>query len=95
MIKNKSNIYNNVTVKLDNNEFEKCKFTNCTLEYSGDGPVSLSNCTFEAVKWVFTGSAQNTLQFMHALYHGMGEGGKKLIEQTFENIKRKNKQHNL
>jgi hypothetical protein len=91
MIRNVNNTYENVKVKLDNSEFKECKFINCVMEYSGTGPVSLSGCSFENVNWVFTGPAQNTLQFLHGIYHGMGEGGKKLIEQTFENIKKPSK----
>jgi hypothetical protein len=89
MIRNLNNVYRNVTVKLDNSEFIDCSFTDCIMEYSGIGPVSMSHCEFKNVQWVFTGPAQNTLQFMHAMYHGMGDGGKQLIEQTFEKIKKK------
>jgi len=88
MINNINNKYENVTVKLDNNDFKDCQFINCVMEFGGTGPVSLSGCSFSKSKWVFSGSAQNTLQFLTAMYHGMGEGGKKLIEQTFENIKK-------
>ena len=88
MIRNINNKYENVTVKIDNNEFIDCKFVNCVMEFSGTGPVSLSGCSFLKVNWVFSGSAQITLQFLTAVYHGMGEHGKKLIEQTFENIKK-------
>jgi len=75
------------TVTLDNNNFNKCKFRNCIIQYGGAGPVGLSNCEFSNVKWVFHGAANNTLNFMQAMYTGMGEGGKQIIEQTFENIK--------
>jgi hypothetical protein len=88
MNRNIGNTYQNVTVKLDNNEFTDCKFFNCLMEYSGLGPASIYGCQFVDVQWVFAGPAQNTLQFMHAVYHGMGDGGRKLIEQTFENIKK-------
>ena len=90
MIKNFKNKYKNVPVKLDNNEFVECEFIGCTMEYTGLGPVSLSGCTFENVKWVFSGPAQNTLQFLGAIYNGMGEGGKKLVEHIFEQIKNQN-----
>ena len=88
MIKNIKNKYENVTVKLDNNEFIDCQFVNCALKFSGTSPVSLSGCSFANVTWVFSGPAQNTLQFVTEMYHGMGDQGKKIIEQTFENIKK-------
>jgi hypothetical protein len=48
----------------------------------------MANCRFENVSWVFEGPAANTLAFLQALYHGMGEGGRKLVDDTFENIRR-------
>ncbi|MBU4234465.1 MAG: pentapeptide repeat-containing protein [Desulfobacterales bacterium] len=88
MIKNLRNTYENITVQLENSEFIECRFINCTLMYSGLGPVSMQGCSFNKVNWVFTGPAQNTLQFMRAIYQGAGEGGKQLIEKTFENIRK-------
>ncbi len=88
MTKNIKNQYKRTTVKLDNNEFLQCSFDECTLQYSGTGPVSLVGCTFNKVQWTFDGAAQETLQFLRALYHGMGEGGRKLVEATFDNIRR-------
>jgi len=87
MIKNKSNTYSGVRVILDNQSYEKCIFTNCTIEYGGTGPISLEGCSFNSCQWVFTGHAQNTLNFMQVMYHQMGEFGKSMIEATFENIK--------
>ncbi len=89
MIKNINNTYKNVTVKLDLNEFIDCTFENCTMEYEGKGQISMIGCSFKNVNWIFSGAAQNTLQFMHSIYHGMGDGGKEIIEKTFENIKKK------
>lgn len=87
MIKNVENEYKNVRVILDNNEFIKCRFEGCVLEFSGLGPVSLVECGFSNVSWVFSGPAQNTLQFLKGVYHGMGEGGRSLVETTFENLR--------
>lgn len=74
-------------MKLDNNSYTSCKFINCVMEYGGSGPVELNNCEFTNVQWVFSGSAQNTLNFLSAMYQGMGEGGKQIVEATFENIR--------
>jgi hypothetical protein len=91
MIKNIRNQYKNISVPLDNNEFVECQFEGCTMEFSGLGPVSMVGCKFTNVRWVFLGAAQNTLNFLHGLYHGMGDGGRLLVESTFDNIRRPTK----
>jgi hypothetical protein len=50
--------------------------------------VALENCTFDNVTWSFSGPAANTVNFLRALYHGAGEGGKKLVEDTLQNIRK-------
>lgn len=87
MITNINNTYTNTEVLLDNATFKSCVFKNCTLVYSGTGPVSLIDCVFERPSWRFTGAADNTLKFLRALYHGMGDTGKQLVENTFEQIR--------
>lgn len=75
-------------IELDGNEFIRCRFENATLVFSARAPVSMVDCVFgKNVAWTFEGSATLTLGFLHALYHGTGEGGKKLIEDTFERIR--------
>jgi hypothetical protein len=91
MIKNINNTYVQTQVRLDSNEFIDCSFDRCTLEFSGTGPVSLLGCNFNEVNWVFSGPAQNTLAFLYGVYHGMGEGGRALVEATFENIRKPQK----
>ena len=58
------------------------------MAYSGTGDVTLEKCTFDHVKWEFFGPAQGTLNFLRNIYHGMGPGGKILVESTFDNIRR-------
>ncbi|MFK5883029.1 MAG: hypothetical protein QM489_01665 [Candidatus Izemoplasma sp.] len=89
MIKNISNTYKGGRVILDNNGFTKCIFIDCQLVFSGNGPVELNNCSFTNVKWVFSGPAENTLKFLKAMYSGMGQGGKQVVETTFNNIMEK------
>lgn len=89
MVKFTNNKYQNSTVKIDNIHFIGCEFINCTLEYTGVGLVGIEGCTFDNVKWLFTGPARNTIDFMRALYHGMGEPGKQVIDKTFDAIKQK------
>lgn len=88
MTKNIRNTYKNCTVQLDNNEFVECTFDHCKLIYSGLGPVSLVSCHFTNVGWDFAGPARNTIEFLRGLYHGMGEGGRQLVERTFEDIRK-------
>ncbi len=88
MIRNIKKNYDNVTVKLDNGKFVRCKFKNCRLRFGGTGPVSLIECEFSGVSWEFTGPAQNTMTFLRGVYHGIGEGGKKLVEATFDEIRK-------
>ena len=88
MIKNIKNTYVGTKVRLDNNDFTECSFTNCILEFAGEGPVSLNKCSFANCQWAFVGPAQTTMQFLQSMYHGMGDGGRAIVEGTFENIKR-------
>ncbi len=81
--------FKNEKMRLDGNTFINCQFENCVIEYGGGPPPDMSGCRFTGVQWSFTEAALNTVQFMQALYHGMGEGGQQLIEQTFENIRKK------
>ena len=80
-------LFENVDVPLDNAGFENCRFENCTMVYSGHGPVSFSGCVFANVRWVLTGPAQNTMFFLRGLYHGAGDAGRQLVENTFEMIR--------
>jgi len=74
-------------IRLDGNEFVECQFKNCTVTYGG-GPIpKLAGCSFVDIRLSFAEAALNTLAFMTILCQGFGEGGKQLIEQTFENIR--------
>ena len=86
MTTNISNRYDGGKVVLDNNSFTNCSFSNCELEFSGKGPVGMTGCEFNNVRWVFSGPAENTLNFLSAMYNGMGEGGKQVVEATFADV---------
>lgn len=88
-MKIKDQTFKNETIDIDFNHFSNCKFDGCTLVYHGHGLIGLDGCSFNAVKWTFADAAANTLQFMQGIYHGAGEGGKELIETTFNNIRKK------
>lgn len=75
-------------VELDGNAYGGCRFQRCELVFSATAPVSLENCRFDQCTWTFEGPAALTIDFMTGLYHGMGEGGRKLIDDTIEAIMR-------
>jgi hypothetical protein len=71
----------------DGKSYNGCQFTRCTIVYSG-GDTSFVNCNFDTCNWIFHGAAGKTVAFMKALYHGMGQSGKLLVEQTFAEIRK-------
>ena len=74
-------------VLLDGNEFIDCVFDKCHLEYSGVMGCGLRGNNFNECTWGFVGPAMNTVNFMSAVYHGIGGEGKTLIENTFAAIR--------
>jgi hypothetical protein len=86
MAKHSKKAFKNTTVSLDGNEFEKCVFDSCTLEYDGSQAVALTGSTMSNCTWAFKGSAANAVQFMSALYQS-GAQGALLVEATFNQIR--------
>lgn len=86
MAKHSKKAFKNTTVSLDGNEFEKCVFDGCTLEYDGSQAVALTGSTMSNCTWAFKGSAANAVQFMSALYQS-GAQGALLVEATFNQIR--------
>ena len=80
--------FTNVIVELDDHEFIGCHFEDCELVYTGGLPPVLYGCSFIRPRWTFAGAAENTVRFMADLYGTCGEQGRRLIEETFENIRR-------
>jgi hypothetical protein len=81
--------FNGQDITLDNNTFTGCTFRNCRVVFRATGPIALSANSFkENVKWVFDGPAATTIVFLTELYKSGGEGGRQLVENTFENIRR-------
>jgi len=59
-------IFESISIPVDNRRFEKCTFVNCVIVYRG-GPVEVSNCRFEGVtKWEFLDCAATTVLAMKA-----------------------------
>lgn len=80
--------FQNERVILDGRKFVHCTFTGCTLVYTGTDSLGLDGCTMNSCRWSFEGPAGNTLEFMRAIYHHLGDAGRQIVETTFENIRR-------
>jgi hypothetical protein len=77
----------NKRIVLDGNTYTGCTFRNCYLVFRATEPCTLSVCGFYDCKWVFEGPAQSTIDFLTSVYHEMGEGGRNLVEATFQNVR--------
>lgn len=81
-------VFSGGRVQLDGNQFVDCHFEGVSLVFAGTAPVHFNGCHFVNVRWEFDGPAVLTLSFLAALYRGLGEGGRHLVEQIFEEIRR-------
>jgi hypothetical protein len=72
---------------VDGNKYSHCRFDRCQIVYCGGELPHIVGCTFDACVWHFEDAAQRTLQFMNQLYHGTGDEGRKLIEETLELVR--------
>lgn len=84
----KNQTFENELITLDLHFYENCKFVNCKMIYSGFSDVMLVNNEFHSCEWHFSGPASNTLDFLKLFYNKMGEPGKKIVEITFDNIRK-------
>lgn len=75
------------SVQVDDTLFIKCRFTQSKIIFEGTGPVSFDGCTFDRCDWVFDGPAEHALLYLTTLYHGLGDGGRELVEGIFESIR--------
>ena len=76
------------TIVVDDNQYYGCSFTKCRIVCRGQGAVDLVDCFFKEPYWGVEDAAANTLKYLMALYHGAGEAGVKLVEATFQNIRK-------
>ena len=58
-------------IHIDEDEFTNCTFVNCRIIFTGKGPTRFTNCRFDECQWVFDGPAENTIQYLAALYTGL------------------------
>jgi hypothetical protein len=75
-------------VVLDGDTFIGCSFLECRLVFYSSKPCYLAGCTFDQVAWRVYGSAAETFNFLARLYHSGGEEGRRLVEDTFDSIRR-------
>lgn len=80
--------FENTQVQLADSKFINCTFNNCTIIFNGNSNFSFVGCGFSNCKWIFDGQAAETLLFLKALYNGLGDGGKKIVNEIFEDIKK-------
>lgn len=70
-------------IELGDIEYINCRFVNCRMTYSGGG-ISLNGCSFAGDQFSFSNDAATALAFLSYAYQ---HGGKKMIEETFNNIR--------
>ena len=76
-------------VVLDDDEFFECTFTRCRVVYRGGEKAYLVGCRFEdGCSFHLEGAAVRTLAFLRAMYHNMGPAGLRLVENTFNEVRR-------
>jgi len=77
----------NTTDVIDSNHYERCRFEGCILVYRGGELPYINGCQFDNCSWQFHDAADRTLSLLHQFYHGMGEGGVKMVEATFAQLR--------
>ncbi len=82
--------FQDTTEILDGNQYIECTFNNCQIIYRGGAIPSIQGCQFNDCRWNFEEAAERTLQFMRAIYHGMGANGPQMIESAIDAIRKPN-----
>lgn len=82
----KDRVFENERWEVDGLTFEHCTFRRCKIVFSATEPVAFKECTFIECEWVFHGPAATTLDYVAALSHGLGAGGRELVEGIFQSI---------
>lgn len=75
-------------ILLDGESYDRCTFDKCVVVYRGGQLASLVNCSFNDCRFELEDAAQRTLEFLNAIYHGFGDVGMRLVEETFNSIRR-------
>jgi hypothetical protein len=80
-------LFTDEDIRIDENVYTSCIFRNCRIIFTGKGPAQFSNCKFDQCQWVFDDAAEQTIQYLAALYTGLGPGGEDLVEGIFDSIR--------
>jgi len=64
--------------------YDKCKFVQCTLIFTGTGPIQFNECVLDNCRWGFGGPAANTLSFLKMSYVN---GNKEMVENVLREIR--------
>ena len=83
-MKQTGKVYREKSLSLDGKHFEDCLFDRCRLDYAGDIPPVLTNCSFENCEFSFSGKAAYTLAFLCGMHSG---GFSAIVERTFQGIR--------
>jgi hypothetical protein len=86
MAQNSGTTFNDSIEVLDGNVYDRCVFNRCRIVYSGGALPMLNSCQFNDCTWTLGEAAERTLIFLRLLYHGMGPGGKALVDETLKNL---------
>lgn len=80
--------YRDQTIAIDGNQYIGCTFIRCRIVFTGFEEGVFDRCTFTSCDWGFSGPAVNTLNYLAAIYRGLGENGQEMVEGVFESIRR-------
>lgn len=83
----KDSSFEDATVLIDGSSYENCHFKNVVLQYGASAPTGFRRCEFVECRWEFIQAANRTVEFMRAMFHGMGEGGPQVVKQIFEYVR--------
>lgn len=62
--------FNDESIAVDDNRYEKCTFVNCTLVYSGGTLPVFADCKFDNSTIELGGAASNTITYLSGMYQG-------------------------
>lgn len=81
-------VFNDQVVVVDGNKYVGCTFNRCVMSFRGEDIPILQECKLVDSKWRFDEHALHTIHFLAELYRAFGDGGRDVVEATFENIRR-------
>jgi len=80
--------FNGEQVHVDGVTFRNCRFTDCTITYSGGPRPMFYNCHFDNATWQFSDAADRTLKYMAGLVNmfAPGDTGQKIVTDVFQTV---------